>query len=194
MGIAGSLYDFRRNYKKKWTWPKLKFHGGGPKLKFSAIEDLPYEISEEHAALLLWQNGGAPESPWFSSKGYACKIKRFFGIGGDDDLTQYLLAHYNDLPRYSIPIATIENYMGDTSLLLTYPCDYCNPGKGREKKVWFYTWFHEEPPKDSELESPDLVATSISQLIKKLKPTAPKKFKSFDGNDAEDEDFDDDFD
>lgn len=101
------------------------------------------------------------------------------------------------LPRFAVPIASVENYMGDTSLLLTFPADYrvgIGKSKGtpsREKKVWFYTWFHEQIPKDSELDDIVFVSHSIRALLKALKLAPPKRYKSFDGYDTDDEDMND---
>lgn len=58
MGIAGNEYEFSKTYKKTYQWPDLKLLKSGPKLKLDTILDLPFEISEEHAAMLMWQNGG----------------------------------------------------------------------------------------------------------------------------------------
>jgi hypothetical protein len=188
MGIAGSHYEFKRSYKKKWAWPKMKFSGGGPKINFKDIEELPFDISDEHAAMLLWQNGGSPIHQWCCSKGYALQIRCFFGIRADNDLQSALLKYRNELPRFAIPIAIAENGLGDTSLLLTFPVDFRDPGRGREKKVWFYTWFHEEVPRDNELDDTILVAKSILALIKGLKETPPKSYKSYEGSDEDDDD------
>ena len=138
MGIAGNLFEFKRTFKTKWAWPKLKFNGGGPKLKFKDIEELPFDIAEEHAAMLLWQNGGSPERHWFCSKGHAIEIRCFFGIGSDNDLQSALLQYRHELPRFSVPVAIAENNMGDTSLLLTFPIDFRTRPRARKEGLALY--------------------------------------------------------
>ncbi|MEM1228722.1 MAG: hypothetical protein AAGJ40_23805 [Planctomycetota bacterium] len=177
MAIAGNLAQFKKSYKKKWLWPKMRFSESGPKLKIQDISSLPFYVSDQHAAFLLWRNGGVPEMKWYAAKQFAFEIDFFYGIGSDYDLQEYLLVFRNDLPRFAVPIAVVSNYLGDPSLLLTFPHDYRNLGHGRDTKVWFYTWGHEEVASEDQLRSLELVAPSIKGLISRLKEKPPRKYR-----------------
>lgn len=168
----------------------MKFIGSGPKLKIGQIEDLPFEIADEHAAFLLWKNGGRPTNPWFTRKGKTLKIRHFYGLDSEYDLRDAMLEHRFILPRFSVPIARVESNDHDVCLLLSFPFDgrqgFAVPTKGREKKVWFHWVFEDDLPEDDKLDDLVLVSHSIEALVHALKPEPPKKCKMFEGcEDAE---------
>lgn len=196
MGIRGSLWEFKRSYKTQYSWPKLNLSCSGPKLKIDDLERLPFDISDEHAAFLLWKNGGEPENTWYTRKGQSLQIRWFYGIGSEHDLRDAILEHRDILPRFSVPVARVESYDHDVSLLLTFPFDgrkgFREPTKGREKKIWFHWIFEDNLPEDSKLDDVVLAAHSLTALTNALKPEPPNKYKRFDGCDdsGDDEDFD----
>ena len=143
--IDGNEYDFRRTYKAKWKWPREKFANAGRKLKIGEITSLPYQITPQHAAMLLWCNGGVPAKNIYSSKKHYFEVREFLGFGTNWDLTDTILRFRDCLPRYSVPVALLDDGgLGDLAFLLTFPG--CRDE--RENKVWYFTWFHEGDPED----------------------------------------------
>lgn len=194
MGIRGSSADFYQNYKSRYSWPSMKFTRSGPKLTLGHIEDLPFELADEHAAFLLWKNGSTPATPWFTRKGETLKIRYFYGLGSDHDLCEAMLKHRYILPRFSVPIARVESNDHDVCLLLSFPFDgrqaFTKPTKGREKKVWFHWIFEDHLPEDNKLDDLVLASHSIQALVTALKPDAPKNCRMFEGCDDSSGDWD----
>jgi len=173
--IGGNYASFTRKYKKQWKWPAKKFEGAGRKLKPDDVQSLPYNVNEQHAALLLWCNGGTPLNKWYHPKDEAYEIEYFFGIDSDHDLSLAILRYRDNLPRYSIPLASVNDDLGDTGLLLTFPFDPA--GMGRENKVWYYTWYDEEDAEDPN--DPEMLAEvsgTIKKLVDKLRADPPQGF------------------
>lgn len=48
--------------------------------------------------------------------------------------------------RWSVPIAEVDNDLGDLAFLLVFPFHPFDDTFDNEA-VWYYTWFHEEYPK-----------------------------------------------
>lgn len=172
MVIAGNEFQFRKIYRSKWKWPKQKFSDRGPKLSLAQVCGLDFEVLPEHAAMLLWQNGGEPDNRWLVVKDQVHEIDRFLGVGTEFDIKHYMFSFRHQLPRYSVPLALVSNWLGDLSFLLTFPIDYAD--LGREKKIWYYTWYHEQMPQTpDDIDNLTPVADTIAKLIGKLKPEPP---------------------
>ncbi len=121
--ISGNWQSFKSTYKTKWKWPTEKFGDAGERVKLADVFDLPYNIIDQHAAMLLWCNGGAPRNRWGHTKSFAFEINRFLSIGVSSDLSQTILWARNYIPRFSVPLAYVENVMGDIAFFLTFPRD-----------------------------------------------------------------------
>lgn len=176
MAIAGNEYQFRRSFKQKWKWPTLSFTEQGTRLKIGTVCDLLYEISPQHAAMLLWKNGGVPGSSWYENKDVCIEVHRFLGIQTGEfwELTDTILRYRDFLPRFSIPVALVEEPLGDTAFLLNFP--------GRDERLWLYTWNHETIPEDPD--DPTRlheVAPTLKKFVDKLRATHRGSRTEFDG-------------
>jgi hypothetical protein len=155
---------------RKKPWPRMEFRSTGTKLQQKDPRIRGLGLSEEHIEFLLWRNGGIPQHRGFSLGRQDMQIKRFLGIGTEWDLVDSILEFRNVIPRWSVPIAEVENGLGDFAFLLVFPFHpiektFDEPG------VWYYTWFHEEYPKNpDDKRSIKRVADSIRDLVHGLFP------------------------
>jgi hypothetical protein len=163
--IPTSRANMTRKPTKKQPWPRAEFHWTGPKLKATDLKKLGFAISRQYAEFLLWRNGGTPINRGFAIGKKQYRIDHFLGIGTDWDLVPHLLRFRNELPRWSVPIAEVDNDLGDLAFLLVFPIHPFDDTFDNEA-VWYYTWFHEEYPKrPDDKRSIVKVADSLRDLV-----------------------------
>ena len=144
--------------RKTTVWPKLKFNGSAPKLTKSKIEALPVFVPDDVADFLLRYNGGCPERnafpypfqyPFYLGPEKISTVEFFYGIRGrtnrwpaDDLVNDGILSNRNELPRWSIPIARVD----EESFLLVFEN---GPFAGG---VWYFIWIHDHPDDNPEID------------------------------------------
>ena len=163
---------------KKVAWPKIKFREKGPKVPAGGFGYLGFGWELHYYDFLHRWNGGVPEPDCFQIKGLdngpaVARVKYFHGIYDDRldkrDLRLAVYNTWNDLPRGSLPIATVDIEGGDWDLctLLTFTwTDRCN-------KIYLLANPHECGPDDpDDLSELQLVASSLPQFMKQLQPSS----------------------
>ncbi len=161
---------------KKASWPKIKFLDKGPKVPAGRFQRLGFGWELHYYDFLHRWNGGIPDPGCFQVKLFneepaVAKVKYFHGIYDDRpdhrDLRHTVYHTWNELPRGALPIATIDIEDDDWDLctLLTFTwTDRCN-------KIYLLANPHDCGPFDpDDLSQLQLVASSLPQFLKQLKP------------------------
>ncbi|MCC9644335.1 SMI1/KNR4 family protein [Rhodopirellula sp. JC740] len=153
---------------------KIAFRGRGPKLTREKLASLPVWLTDEYQDFLLIHNGGTPVDNAFrypfSGMENISTIDFFYAVRSRSDRYPYdnlidhgLLGHRNDLPRWSIPIARVDE---DSFILIFEDGPY-------QDGVWYFIWMHDDPDSDPYVETKDAIAKvsdSIPEFLSTLRP------------------------
>lgn len=157
---------------KKPSYKSVAFRNSGPKLDKAKLAAMPVWLPEEYRDFLLAHNGGIPEKNSFrypfKGKESISSIDFFYSIKPGSTSYPYdnliydgFLGHRNDLPRWSIPIARVDE---DSFILLFENGPY-------RDGVWYFIWIHDDPDSEPYVECRGAiakVADSIPEFLQQL--------------------------
>jgi len=161
---------------KKTQWPKIKWREKGPKIAAGGYHRLGFGWELHYYDFLHRWNGGIPSPDRFKVKNWSdeytvARVECFLGIYDDGtdnrDLRHAVYHTWNDLPRGALPIASIKMEEDDWDLctLLTFTWT------DRHNKIYLLANLHDCGPHDpDDLSRLQLVANSLPQFLKQLKP------------------------
>lgn len=159
---------------KKTGIKSTPFRGCGPKLTREKLGALPVSLPDEYREFLLAHNGGVPVDNAFR---YPFKgmesisvVDYFYSVRRQSDRYPYdnliyhgLLECRNDLPRWSIPIARVD----EDSFILIF-----EDGPYRDG-VWYFIHIHDDIDDNPYVETKgaiEKVADSIPEFVAMLRP------------------------
>lgn len=161
---------------QKTQWPKVKWREKGPKIPAGGYHGLGFGWELHYYDFLHRWNGGIPSPDCFKVKKWSdeyslARVQYFHGIYNDGtayrDLRRAVYHTWNYLPRGSLPIASvdIEGDEWDLCTLLTFTWT------DRYNKIYLLANPHDCGPHDpDDLSRLQLVANSLPQFLKQLKP------------------------
>lgn len=153
---------------------KIAFRGRGAKLTREKLASLPVWLPDQYQDFLLVHNGGIPVDNAFrypfSGMENISTIDFFYAVRSKsnrypyDNLIEHgFLGHRNDLPRWSIPIARVDE---DSFILIFENGPY-------QDGVWYFIWIHDDPDSDPYVKTKGAiakVADSIPDFLDTLRP------------------------
>jgi hypothetical protein len=169
---------------KKINWPKLKFLEKGLKVPAGGFDRLGFGWELHYYDFLHRWNGGVPSPDCFKVKNWngeptIARVRHFHGIDpehADRDLRHAVYHTWNDLPRGSLPIASIgiEEDDWDLCTLLTFTWT------DRYNKIYLLANLHDCGPYDpDDLSRLQLISNSLPQFLKRLRPYDDLKYRAW---------------
>jgi hypothetical protein len=155
---------------------KIAFLNCGPKLTPQELDALPVQLPDYYRDFLLVHNGGTPVNNAFrypfKGRENISTIDFFYSVRPQSNRYPYdnliydgFLHHRNDLPRWSIPIARVDE---DPFVLIFEDGPY-------RDGVWYFIWIHDDPDSEPIVECKgaiEKVSDSIPEFLAMLRSYA----------------------
>lgn len=162
--------------RKLLQFPRATFESVGPKLTARRISEIAglMELPPGYERFLMWRNGGRPRKCYFDwthprDGAVTSRLDQLLEVNPDArgtmDCIDCILRFRNWLPRWSIPIGSVD----EDSFLLTF-----HWGDPRIDEVWLKRWYHEDPDASGPEEDVYHIADSIPEFLAMLHDRAPE--------------------